>query len=118
MKEHLTFSEWRGLAPAEVAREVHERAGALRAGQREAVFAMLACEEEIAGRLEAGTARSELAGVPFVVKDLFDAAGWTTKAGSTFLEEERGRPETDGALVKTLRDAGAVLAAPRSRHQR
>ena len=117
MKEPLTFSKWRELAPAEVAREVHERAGALRAGQREAVFAMLACEAEIAGRLVADTAKSELAGVPFVVKDLFDAAGWPTKAGSTFLEEERARPEGDGALVARLRAEGAVLAGKTQLHE-
>ena len=117
MKEPLTFSKWRELAPAEVAREVHERAGALRAGQREAVFAMLACEAEIAGRVVADTAKSELAGVPFVVKDLFDAAGWPTKAGSTFLEEERARPEGDGALVARLRAEGAVLAGKTQLHE-
>ena len=84
---------------------------------REAVFAMLACEAEIAGRLVADTAKSELAGVPFVVKDLFDAAGWPTKAGSTFLEEERARPEGDGALVARLRAEGAVLAGKTQLHE-
>lgn len=137
MKPHLTFAEWTALAPDDVAREVHERADALAPGQREAVFAMLACEEEIAGRLEGGstcrqgaglavgggsknalgTTRSTLGGLPFVVKDVFDAAGWPTKAGSTFLDEERALPEADGALVKTLREAGAVLAGKTHLHE-
>ena len=117
MKESLTFSEWQALAPDDVAREVHERAAALASGQREAVFAMLACEEEIAGRLARGTAKSALAGLPFVVKDVFDAAAWPTKAGSTFLEKVRPIPMSDGALVKTLREAGAVLAGKTQLHE-
>jgi aspartyl-tRNA(Asn)/glutamyl-tRNA(Gln) amidotransferase subunit A len=132
MKEHLTFSDWRELAPNDVAREVHERANALPPGQREAVFALLACEGEIAGRLEAGspdpvdgTGRSRLhlpetpllAGLPFVVKDVFDAADWPTKAGSTFLEKVRAVPAVDGALVARLRAEGAVLAGKAHLHE-
>ncbi|TSJ79689.1 amidase [Rariglobus hedericola] len=117
----MTFADWQRLSPAEVARTLHAKADALRPGQREAVFAMLACEEEIAGRLErigeGVTANPLLAGVPFVVKDVFDAAGWPTKAGSTFLDEERPRPEADGVLVKTLRETGAVLAGKTHLHE-
>jgi aspartyl-tRNA(Asn)/glutamyl-tRNA(Gln) amidotransferase subunit A len=117
MKEPLTFSEWRALAPVDVAREVHARADALAPGQREAVFAMLACEEEIAGRLARNTVESELAGLPFVVKDVFDAATWPTKAGSTFLDKVRATPAVDGTLVKTLRETGAVLAGKTHLHE-
>jgi aspartyl-tRNA(Asn)/glutamyl-tRNA(Gln) amidotransferase subunit A len=117
MKEHLTFSDWRELAPNDVAREVHGRANALPPGQREAVFALLACEEEIAGRLARSTTKSELAGLPFVVKDVFDAADWPTKAGSTFLEKVRAVPAVDGALVARLRAEGAVLAGKAHLHE-
>ena len=49
-----------------------------------------------------------LLGVPFAVKNLFDVAGLTTRAGSKI---ERGKPpaQDDGPLVARLAAAGAVL---------
>jgi amidase/aspartyl-tRNA(Asn)/glutamyl-tRNA(Gln) amidotransferase subunit A len=49
-----------------------------------------------------------LLGVPFAVKNLFDVAGVTTRAGS---KVERGKPPAthDGPLVARLEAAGAVL---------
>ena len=49
-----------------------------------------------------------LAGVPFAVKNLFDIAGLTTRAGAAL---NRGHPpaRADAFLVRRLNDAGAVL---------
>ncbi len=54
------------------------------------------------------TAALPLLGVPFAVKNLFDVAGLTTRAGSKI---ERGKPpaQDDGPLVARLEAAGAVL---------
>lgn len=57
---------------------------------------------------KAGLARSELEGVVIAVKDLFDVAGVTTRAGSVVLD---GAPEAtaDAVIVRRLREAGAVI---------
>lgn len=49
-----------------------------------------------------------LAGVPFAVKNLFDIEGWPTRAGSK-INRERAPARRDGALVRKLEEAGAVL---------
>ena len=59
--------------------------------------------------MAAGKYRGPLHGVPFGVKDLLDTAGIATTWGA---EPYRNRvPTTDSAVVKRLRDAGAVLVA-------
>ena len=62
--------------------------------------------------LDAGLARGEtlgpLAGVPFAVKNLIDVAGLPTRAGSK-INRTRMPAAHDGALVRRLEAAGAVL---------
>lgn len=114
----LTLAEWRKLKPDEAARHVHARAAELRPGQREAVFAWLADEAALANELAAGRRRGgPLAGIPCVVKDVFDAEGLPTKAGSVFLDKERPLPEADGALVAKVRSLGAALAGKTHLHE-
>jgi len=62
----------------------------------------------IDARLSAGGSVGPLAGMPFAVKNLFDIEGLTTLAGSKILA---GRPPAtaDGALIRRLREAGAIL---------
>jgi len=68
-------------------------------GAREAALASDA-------RRRAGTSRSPLDGIPYAVKDLFDVAGESTRAGS----QHRPAPATsDSAAVAALRAAGMVL---------
>ena len=68
----------------------------------------LARAEAVDTELAAGRDPGPLAGVPFAVKNLFDIAGLPTRAGSRI---NRARPPAarDGALVRRLEDAGAVL---------
>ena len=55
-----------------------------------------------------GQTQGPLAGVPFAVKNLFDAAGVATRAGSII--SARNAPATsDAALVRYLEEAGAIL---------
>ena len=49
-----------------------------------------------------------LAGVPFAVKNLFDIAGLPTRAGAK-INRDRAPAERDGALVRRLEAAGAIL---------
>lgn len=57
---------------------------------------------------DAALTRLPLLGVPFAVKNLFDIAGLTTRAGSK-IERERPPADADGPLVCRLEAAGAVL---------
>jgi 1-carboxybiuret hydrolase len=59
-------------------------------------------------RLAAGEDIGPLAGVPFAVKNLIDIAGLPTRAGSK-INRERASAARDGALVRRLEAAGAVL---------
>ena len=58
-----------------------------------------------------------LAGVPYLLKDLFDIAGLPTRAGSAFLTEVRPTPAADCQLVRTLRAAGAACAGKTHLHE-
>ena len=63
-----------------------------------------ATDRRVARREDAGP----LAGVPFAVKNLIDIAGLPTRAGSK-INREREPASHDGALVRRLEAAGAVL---------
>ena len=67
---------------------------------------------ERADRLDAaireGAAAGPLAGVPFAVKNLIDIAGLPTRAGSK-INRDRPAADRDGALVRRLEAAGAIL---------
>lgn len=58
--------------------------------------------------LAGGSDGGALAGVPFVVKDLFDVAGLATTAGAA-LRADAVPATRDAAVVRRLADAGAVL---------
>ncbi|XYD08340.1 AtzE family amidohydrolase [Methylobacterium sp. NMS12] len=55
-----------------------------------------------------GASPGPLAGVPFAVKNLIDVEGLPTRAGSK-INRERPPAERDGALVRRLEAAGAIL---------
>lgn len=56
----------------------------------------------------AGTPRSPLEGIPISIKDLFDVAGTTTRAGSVVLKDAPAASK-NAAIVQRLLDAGAVI---------
>ena len=64
--------------------------------------------DALLARGDAATRALPLLGVPFAVKNLFDVAGLTTRAGSK-IERERPPARVDGPLVARLEAAGAVL---------
>lgn len=121
-----SIAEWRELGrrdPRAAAAEWRYRLRTrLTEAQRRAVWATEAEEEALAAAIAAGGrggihANDVLAGVPFAVKDLYDVAGWPTRAGSRFLAEERGLAPQDSALVAALRAAGAVPVGKTHLHE-
>ncbi|MBL9200658.1 MAG: amidase [Opitutaceae bacterium] len=113
----MTILDWQQLSPAAAAKEIHRRAREnLRPGQPRAVLAWLRPEAELAAALAAAPA-GPLARVPYFAKDLFDAAGVPTLAGSTFLPELRPTPTRDSALVAALAARGATLAGKTHMHE-
>ena len=57
--------------------------------------------------MSAGIDRGPLHGIPYAAKDLYDVAGVPTTAGCPLLESNIA--ERDGAVIRKLNDAGAVL---------
>ncbi len=56
----------------------------------------------------AGVDLGPLAGMPVSIKDLFDVAGETTRAGS-IVRQDAGPAAADAAIVRRLKGAGAIL---------
>lgn len=119
MRPLVNFADWQQLTPAEAARELHRRSTTLLPpAQQRAALALVVAEEKLAAEFTAAReARQPLAGVPYFAKDLFDAEGLSTLAGSTFLPEVRPTPPRGGAFVRAMRDAGAVLAGKTHLHE-
>lgn len=117
----LTFAHWQSLPPADAAHAVHARIAALPPPQRSAIFVRLESEDALAARFF--SARSflsddaPLAGIPCVLKDLYDVAGQATRAGSTFLPQERPTPLRHGALANKLVERHLVLAGKTHLHE-
>jgi len=61
-----------------------------------------------AAEIDAGRHLGPLMGVPFAVKNLFDIEGLATRAGSK-INVDGPRASRDGALVRKLEAAGAIL---------
>lgn len=68
----------------------------------------LAKANAIDSRIGRGEHVGSLAGVPFAVKNLFDIEGLPTRAGSK-INRERPPAVRDGALIRRLEAAGAIL---------
>lgn len=116
-----SFAFWRDLAsqdPSAAARLVHARIAALPEAARRAIFAYVpdghTLTESFAQSLRHG---GPLAGVPFVVKDLFAVAGQRIGAGSAFLASEREPEVVDAPLVRRLHQLGAVFAGITHLHE-
>ncbi|MBL9216393.1 MAG: amidase [Opitutaceae bacterium] len=106
----LPFAAWRSLPPAAAARAVHAHIARLPDALRTAALAWIRPEQDLALALGAADPGRPLAGVPYLLKDLFDLRGIPTRAGSTFLAEVRGLPDADSAIARRLSAAGAACA--------
>ena len=116
------MAEWQALAagdPASAAREIARRLRAiLPDAQQRAVFASLTPQTEMAATFArvAGTI-APLAGVPYVLKDLFFTAGQPMLAGSKFSPALLPIRPRDSKLPHSLRGLGAILAAKTHLHE-
>lgn len=77
-----------------------------------AVFAesALAAAADVDARIARGEPVGPMAGVPVVVKNLFDVAGEVTLAGAKLRREAKPASE-DATSVRLLREAGAIIVA-------
>lgn len=73
----------------------------------------LATAQEIDQRRQRGEPLGPLAGLPVSIKDLYDVAGETTRAGAPVCEGEPVAP-ADAVAVARLRSAGAVVVGKTS----
>jgi Asp-tRNA(Asn)/Glu-tRNA(Gln) amidotransferase A subunit family amidase len=64
--------------------------------------------DELGREIQAGNYRGPLHGIPIGIKDIFDVAGWPTRAGSP-LRENSAPAIADAPLVAALRKAGAII---------
>jgi amidase/aspartyl-tRNA(Asn)/glutamyl-tRNA(Gln) amidotransferase subunit A len=80
--------------------------------QVRAAIARIPSKEQLVQAFENSIANPSqpLAGVPYLLKDLYDVAGWETNAASHFLSEVRPIPKTSSALARALDSAGGVFA--------
>jgi aspartyl-tRNA(Asn)/glutamyl-tRNA(Gln) amidotransferase subunit A len=113
-----------GMSAGEIAEHVNAR----RLGPREVVQAHLdaidgarelkavitVCADEALSRCDAGPS-GPLAGVPLLVKDIFDTAGIRTTYGSAIYAEHV--PRRTAAAIRQLEDAGAVIIGKANLHE-
>ena len=112
----ISLPEWQSFSakdPAGAARELTRRMQTqLSEQQQRAVFAWMQTERELTTTFErfAGTL-APLAGVPYVLKDVFQVSPLTLRAGSRFPSGVLPKKDRDGKFPHVLRGVGAVLAA-------
>ena len=78
--------------------------------QRAAIAKTLSLDELTQAFEHSSQSDGPLAGVPYLLKDLYDVAGWETNASSRFLNELKGTPTRSSALARSLEAAGGVFA--------
>ncbi len=110
----LSIEEWKAYsasAPAEAAAQWWERMESLESSIKRSVLASIPDQKTLTSCWERSVrAGGALAGVPYLVKDLFDVNGMETTASSTFLSKVRPGPHQDCKAVVDLQAKGAVFA--------
>ncbi|MEM8550612.1 MAG: amidase, partial [Verrucomicrobiota bacterium] len=111
LHEQDAFARWHELwqeQPEKVAQRLHQRLELLPAHWRRAILAHVPSLEALVA--STASAVGPFAGIPFMVKDLFDMAGIPTLAGATFLDQVRKTPESTSPLVEKLAGLGMIYA--------
>jgi amidase/aspartyl-tRNA(Asn)/glutamyl-tRNA(Gln) amidotransferase subunit A len=116
-----SIPEWQDFTAhdaLQAAQVLHSRVDALPGTQQRAVFAHLVGEAELARALqESLNCGGALSGTPYALKDLFDLKGVFTRAGSSFLQEQRPAAAHNSVIVDLLSARGAVCAAKTQLHE-
>lgn len=110
-----SLSDWSTQArsdPGTAADRFFDHLSRLPERQVKAAIAKTVSRADLARAFERSAERTDLplAGVPFLLKDLYDVAGWETNASSLFLSDVRPIPDTSSALAESLEAAGGVFA--------
>jgi aspartyl-tRNA(Asn)/glutamyl-tRNA(Gln) amidotransferase subunit A len=107
------------VSPADAAeaclRRIEKRDGALNSYMTVTGEAALAEAKRLGEELARGCWRGPLHGVPIGLKDLYLTKGVRTTAGSAILQD--WVPDVDAAVVRYLRNAGAVFLGKQSMHE-
>lgn len=117
-----SVAEWQthaGRDPAGAAREILRRIqNNLTPAQRRAVFVSLPSEADLTAAFErVANTIAPLAGLPYVLKDLFFTAGQPVRAGSRFPSELLPSQPRDGKMPHVMRGLGGVLVAKTHLHE-
>lgn len=78
-------------------------------GDAQRVLSLRLDRKQLAEQFQRANPKGPLYGVPFLLKDLFDVAGYPTHASSTFLSEVRGLPSEDSAVYARAVELGGVF---------
>ena len=109
----------RDLSPVELTRALLERIERLddrcHAFIRVMPESALAEAKQAEAEIAAGRSRGPLHGIPYALKDLIDVAGLPTTCNSKILRDNIAT--RDAAVVRRLRDAGAVLLGKATLHE-
>lgn len=109
-----SIADWRYLAtndPEAAANAFIDRCKEIDRATRKRVFACTLSPEAITTAFStARNSKAALAGMPFLLKDLYDLPGFPTTASSEFLAEVRPNPSQEAALSLSLRKQGALCA--------
>ena len=112
---YWSITDWKSQAkeaPQEAADHFYNQLASLPDKQVSAAIARILPKEDLIQALEQSASNTDrpLAGVPFLLKDLYDVAGWETTASSLFLSKVRPTPESSSALARAFIQAGGVFA--------
>ncbi len=113
-KEYWSISQWSTNSrenPQAAAEHFFSHLDQQPKDQRTAAIANTLSKEELVSSFEKSAhGEGPLSGVPYLLKDLYDVAGWETNASSLFLNQLRGTPTQSSALARSLDQAGGVFA--------
>lgn len=115
-EQRLNFEAWQSLAQedhGQIVEKFFNRYGRLTPESQRAFIATHPERAALLQRLKAGTTAKDgaLAGVPYMLQDMFDTQGLPTRCGAPFSEPFEASLEDTCLLVQTLANQGATYLA-------
>ena len=110
----LNFSFWKDSIagnPVKAAQKFFARVNSIHKDERKASLSCLASEKTITESFDKAVELLDLplGGIPFMLKDLFDVAGYPTHCSSTLLLNLRSAPDKSCLLFEEMSRAGAIF---------
>lgn len=110
---YWSIADWSSqtqIDPVAAADHFFDHLKSLPVKQAQSAIVRTQVKEDLVKAFEQSDPSLPLSGVPYLLKDLYDVAGWETNASSLFLNNLRGTPTTSSALEKAFSMAGGVFA--------